>query len=110
MSDTQPAPADPAIDPMSITLSEPILVIDHMVSKITLTRPRGRHLMKAGAALRVITRTGSDELAIEVNPESMGKLISACFNLPNRTVEELPAADFVACSNKLMPFLVDATS
>jgi hypothetical protein len=111
---TQAAPAigTPADveDPLVVTLSEPAQLIDTTVTKVRLTPPRGVHLMKAGAAMRIITKDDSDEVGIEINPAAMGKLIGVCFNLPIRTVEQLPAKDFMALSTKLLPFLGGTTS
>jgi hypothetical protein len=104
------ATSSQADDPLTVNLSKPITVIGQTVSQLTLVPPLGFQLMKAGATLRIITATGSDEVSVEINPAAMGKMISACFNIPFRTVEDLPAVDFMACSSKLMPFLVPATS
>lgn len=91
--------------PVTVKLAKPIQNIDQTVSTVTLNPPTGRHLMKAGAVMRFITRGDSEDISTEVNPEGMGKLIAACGNLTIRAVESMAAADFNACSVALMPFL-----
>ncbi|WP_428485952.1 phage tail assembly protein [Rhodopila sp.] len=93
-------------DPITVTLSTPIQDINlATISTVTITPPTGRHLMKAGSVMRIITQEDSGETGIEINPAGMGKLIGVCANLPIRSVEMLSAADFMAISTAIMGFL-----
>jgi hypothetical protein len=92
-------------EPVTQTLSKPIEVIDQTVSSVTIMPPTGRHLMKAGPVMRLIYNDETGESAVEINPDKMGKLISVCCNIPMRSVEQMDASDFVACSNAITVFL-----
>lgn len=113
MSDTTPAGETAAAatvsprpaGPVRITLTKPITVIDITVETVTITPPTGRHLMKSGSVMRVITKPDSDEISVEIQTEGMGKLIAACCNIPLRSVEQMAAGDFMAISGEIMPFL-----
>jgi len=104
VSDTTTASPRPT-EPLTFTLAKPILVIDTTVSSVTVTPPTGRHLMKSGSVLRIVTKPDSDEISIDIQTEGMGKLIAACCNLPIRSVEQMAAGDFMAVSNAIVPFL-----
>lgn len=92
--------------PVSVTLSKPIQNIDQTVSVVTINPPTGRHLMKAGAVMRFSSNEEGGESSVEIKPDGVGKLIGACGNLAVRAVESMAAADFMACSNVIMGFLI----
>ena len=107
-------------DDVVVRLSKPVQSVsgngDPMeITSVTLRRPIGLDLMRAGTVMRVIAAGDPDpddpfskapgEMAVEVKMDGMGKLIARCARIPLRAVEQMDGADVIECSTVVQGFL-----
>lgn len=95
-------------DPNTVKLTKPIQALREgglvTLTSITLREPDGGMLSRAGSYMRLINLDDGNT-AIEPIPKGMNKLIAACANLTERSVETMHGRDINAAQGIIMGFL-----
>lgn len=96
-------------DPVTITLSESVVVMDKQVTSLTIRPPRGKDLIATGNPIQMTGTRGApgqpDQMTVGTNENAMADLLSRLANVPRTTIEDLSAADYTVASMTVMAFL-----
>lgn len=86
-------------EPVTVTLSRPLTVIDQERTSLTIREPLADDLAICGLPFRV---SGGE--AVDINADAVKKLIARLAGIPANAAGKLPAIDYMACLPVIMGF------
>lgn len=86
--------------PIVIELSEPIQAIDRAFERLELREPRGKDLREIGTPVSFGSGGG-----FTIDSERLALMIARLANIPESSVDQLSAFDWMLCQTAIMGFL-----